>query len=182
MIKKTITIMSLILMVSLVQAIYEGPNIINSGLDELISWQIINNDTWINATQISNTSIQVTIPELTTNLSFGVIFKGYKNEEPQVVYVNSGGGSGGGSHTVYKNNTIYRNVTQYVDKIKEVEKIVYKDNNDSIKTITIPKTPSNSKGLSPFWIVVGVSVILTLIFFVVKYFFFGKSSEAGGIV
>lgn len=96
--------------------VYPGEIInISSGLDEIIDWKIINNNTFINSTKINSTTISVKIPELAENLSFSFIFYGYRNEEEKVVFVSAGGGT----KYVYKNITITKDIIQYVDKIIE---------------------------------------------------------------
>lgn len=132
---KIIYLISLVFLINLVIAIpiYEGPNTIDSGLDYISNWWIINNDTYVNATQVSNSSINITIPLMSElNKTFSVRFEGYKNEEEKIVYVSSGGSGGTKTKYVYRNNTEYiifeRNKTKeiVVDNPIEVEKEIGK--------------------------------------------------------
>lgn len=125
---KIILILIGLLMINLASAIqiYEGRNIITPYLDYISNYKVINNQTWINISQTSNNTLQVTIPELAENISFSLVIEGYKNEEEKIVYVNAGGSGGGSTKYVYRNNTIY------VDKIRYVDKEVIKENNNTI--------------------------------------------------
>jgi hypothetical protein len=152
---KTITIgLALIILASLIQAIvvYSGETYqYTTDLDEIITWKVINNNTFINASQISNKTISIFIPELSEPLSFSLEIKGYKNEEERVVYIPSNGG-GGGSRLVYKNNTntIFLNRTEYKDRI--VEKEIYIEK----------KYPEQEKPIIPNWSVILLILITTL--------------------
>ena len=137
--------------ISIASALYEGTNIIDSGLDQIVIYSIINNNTWINSTQVSNTSIQITIPELSSNLSFSIIFQGYKNEQEKVIYISSGGSSSGNSVSY-----IYKNITKEVP----VEKVIYLEKNN---TITIEKNNEVNMNLKWFWITIVILSILLLV-------------------
>lgn len=128
--KKSYQILLLIMLLCLsvieAEVLYPGETYnYSSGLDEILVWEIINNDTFINATKIDNSTIQIVIPELAEDLNFSIIIKGYKDEEEKIVYVDRWHSSGGGGSTryIYKNNTI--NNTIYLDKTKEVEVPIY---------------------------------------------------------
>lgn len=125
--KITMIIATFVVTLSLASALYEGTNIVNPGLDYISNWKIVNNNTWINATKINDTSILITIPELSENLSFSIYFEGYINEEEKVVYVPISSGGGSSTKYIYKNNTIYKDIIQYKDKeiVKQVNETIY---------------------------------------------------------
>jgi len=146
-------IVTILLGISSAYALYEGTNQIDSGLDYISNWKIINNQSNINATQISNTSLLINVPELTSNLSFSIVFEGYLNEEEKVIIEYSSGGT----HYVYKNNITYkdRNITQYVNQ--SVDRIVYVDKNN-----TITLEPPNNSTLNK-WIILGIICLAILV-------------------
>jgi hypothetical protein len=129
---KIILIIATIMALGFTSAYYEGETFnVSSGLDEIIAWSIINNNSFINATKISNTSISITIPEISDSFNFSVIFKGYINSEEKVQvidrYIHGGGG------IIYKNKTL--NNTIYIPyenetKIEELNKIIENQKKD----------------------------------------------------
>jgi ATP-dependent Zn protease len=165
----TIILVALILIVLMImglgmiyaQPIYEGVNYINSGLDEVVSWRIYNNNSYINASQFNLTTIIVTIPELSSPSAFAIEMKGYKNEEEKVIHV------GGGTRTVWRD----RNNTIYVDKPRDVivEKEVVKEINN---TIVIENTNDDEKPTSFLWVI--LSLIIGSIFLIIIVWFFNR--------
>jgi hypothetical protein len=159
--KQTIIITMMILsMITLASAgvIYSGETYeIESGLDEVIVWSIINNNTFIDARDYTNHSIIVVMPEDVEDMTFSVEFKGYRNEEERIVY--RGGGSG---RISYKNNTIYLpyNNTVYQDKIietiKEINNTIFLD------------SPYDPEGNNYGWIAFGVLLSGLIIFFIIR--------------
>jgi hypothetical protein len=134
-----LTILLLIISTVYAQPIYEGVNYIDLGLDEIISWRIYNNDSYVNAYQFNLTTIIVTIPELSSPSNFAIEMRGYKNEEERVVHL------GGGTRTVWRD----RNNTVYVDKPRDVivEKEVVKEVNN---TITLGVS-DEEEGVNKLW-------------------------------
>jgi hypothetical protein len=155
MLRQITTMIVIILFISIAQAntIYSGENFeYRTDLDEIITWRVINNNTFINATQTSNKTINISIHELSEALSFSLEIKGYKNEEERIVYIPSSGG--GSSRIVYKNNTLvtFLNKTEYVDKIVEKEVYIEKESSEEDRIIPIR-----------LWIILGLIALIYLI-------------------
>ena len=105
----TLGMVMLVIGMALAVTLYEGESYeLNMNFDDIISWQVIGNDSYVNATQITNHSILITIPSIASSMNFTIEAKGYKDEEEKVSYVYVGGGS----HS--KSRVEYRNVTQII--------------------------------------------------------------------
>jgi len=113
---KQILIITIILSIGLVSALYGGETlIVDFDFNPVACYNEYNLSYSINQSQVS-----VVIP---INFQGGFNLTCFSNIEsdPEIVYVHSGGGSS--TRTVYKNNTIYEKIPTYVDKIVNTESI-----------------------------------------------------------